>query len=442
VATAKRRRLRPPLIAAIVTAVLSFTLEGLGQQSHSPTPPAPREIAAKTGPIPVAGPLAQPKSLAQVGLPRELTFRAIPPDNPQTPAKIALGEKLFFDGRLSADGSVACSTCHDPARAFTDGRTTSIGIKGGVGQRNAPTILNALYNKTQFWDGRVKTLEEQAAFPITNPIEMGQPNIDAAVARISTIEEYRQAFHQVFGHAPNAADLVRAIASYERSQVSFDSPFDHFVAGDQNAIDDSARRGWELFNTKGRCNKCHALSEEKQDVTTFTDNDFHNIGIGIIRHNVVALARHARQLINSGHREAIDQAAIGTDFSALGRFLITKKAADIAAFKTPDLRNVLLTGPYFHDGSQATLWDVIDHYNKGDGRQNPYLDEDIQPLALTEPQIDDLVAFLASLTSAQYREEGADELARQRQISRTSRPQRDTARAFAPKPPRPKPPEP
>jgi cytochrome c peroxidase len=235
---------------------------------------------------------------------------------------------------------------------------------------------------------------------------------------------------------------VRAIASYERTQVSFDSPFDHFIAGDGNAIDDSAKRGWDVFNTRGRCNKCHALSEDKRDVTYFMDNDFHNIGIGIIRHNVVALARQAEQLINSGDPAAIDRAAIQTDMSALGRFLITKKESDIASFKTPGLRNVLVTGPYFHDGSQETLWDVMDHYNKGDGLQNPWLDEDIQPLALTEGEIDDVVAFLASLTSADYTEQGRKELARQREISRTKRPQRDTARAFGPKPPRPTPPAP
>ena len=214
---------------------------------------------------------------------------------------------------------MACSTCRDPARAFTDGRPTSIGIKGGVGQRNAPTILNALYNKTQFWDGRAKTLEDQAALPIVNPIEMGQPSVEAAVAWIATIEEYQQAFRVVFGGSPNGPDLVRAIASYERTQVAFDAPFDHFIAGDSNAINDSAKRGWELFNTKARCNKCHALSEEKRDVTTFTDNDFHNIFIGIIRHYVVALARQAEQLIDSGHAGAVDQAALATDFSALGR---------------------------------------------------------------------------------------------------------------------------
>jgi cytochrome c peroxidase len=365
-----------------------------------------------------------------------------PPDNQQTPEKIALGQKLFFDGRLSADGTVACATCHDPARAFTDGRPTSVGIHGRTGQRNAPTVLNALYNKTQFWDGRAKTLEEQAAMPIVNPDEMGQPSMDAAVTSIAGIEEYKQAFQKGFGRPVNGPDLVRAIASYERTLVSFDSPFDHFIAGDKNAIDDSAKRGWELFNTKALCNKCHALTDKKRDVTNFIDNDFHNIGIGIIKHNVVALALKAEKLVASGNTAAIDRAAIGTEMSALGRFLITKKDADSAAFKTPNLRNVLVTGPYFHDGSQETLWDVMDHYNKGDGLKNPWLDEDIQPLALTERDIDDVVTFLASLTSPEYRNLGATELERQRALSKTSRPQRDTKRAFGPKPPRAKPPRP
>ncbi len=403
--------------------------------------PAPRDTG-KAPPLPRAGPLAAPRSLHQVGLPAELTRAAIPADNPQAPEKIALGEKLFFERRLSADGSVACATCHDPARAFTDGRVVSVGIHGRAGQRNAPTVLNALYNKTQFWDGRAKTLEEQAGFPIINPVEMGQRSLDAAVSAIAGTEEYEQAFRKAFGRPVNGQDLVRALAAYERALPSFDSPFDHFTAGDANAIDDAARRGWELFNTKARCNKCHALTENQRDVTNFTDNDFHNIGIGIIRHNVVALATQAQRDIASGNLEDVDRAAIGTDLSVLGRFLITKKEPDTASFKTPNIRNILVTGPYFHDGSQETLWDVIDHYNKGDGLQNPWLDEDIQPLALTEPEIDDLAAFLASLTSPEYKELGVREWERQRALSRTTRPQRDTKRAFGPKPPRPKPPRP
>src|SRR5262249_33205488 len=237
-------------------------------------------------------------------------------------------------------------------------------------------------------------------------------------------------------------DLLRAIAAYERALVSFDAPFDHFIAGDKNAVDDATKRGWELFNTKARCNKCHALSDTQRDVTNFTDFDYHNIGIGIIRHNVAALAREAQRDIASGHLEAVDRAAIETDKSVLGRFLVTRKEADTAAFKTPNLRNVLVTGPYFHDGSQETLWDVIDHYNKGAGLKNPWLDEDIQPLALTEPEIDDLAAFLASLTSPDYKELGAREWERKAGLSRTDRPQRDPKRAFGPKPPRPRPPEP
>src|SRR5438034_8556516 len=392
-------------------------------------------------PTPETDPSAQPKSLQQVGAPVELTDERIPADNPQTPEKISLGRRLFLDRRLSVDGTVSCGTCHDPTLAFTDRRPTSFGVQGRVGPRNAPTVLNALYNKTQFWDGRVNTLEEQAALPIVNSVEMGQPNLDAAVVQIAAVEEYQQAFRVVFSRSPNGPDLLRAIASYERTLLSFDSPFDHFIAGDKNAIDESAKRGWELFNNQARCNKCHALTDTTRDVTNLIDNDFHNIGVLIVQHKVVPLARQAEQLIKTGDTPAIDQAAIQTEMSALGRFLITKKEPDIASFKTPNIRNVLVTGPYFHDGSQDTLWDVIDHYNKGAGLQDPYLDEDIQPLALRENEIDDLVAFLASLTSDDYKKQGVKEPARQRALSRTQRPQRDTARAFGPKPPRPAPPK-
>ncbi len=405
---------------------------------------APGSSPAKSAPprIPEPGPLAQPRSLEQAGLPRGQTLAAIPADNPETPEKIALGERLFFDGRLSVDGTVACASCHDPRRAFTDGRPTSVGVEGRSGQRNAPTVLNALYQKTQFWEGRVATLEQQAALPIVNPVEMGQPSLDAAVASIAAVPEYRQAFQNVFGHPPSGPDLLRAIAAYERTLTSFNSPFDRFMAGDKNAIDAAAKRGWALFNRRGRCNLCHALSQSRPNLTSFTDDGFHNIGIGIIRHHVVPLARQAEKLVDSGNASDIDRAAILTDMSVLGRFLVTKKEPDIASFKTPDLRNVLITAPYFHDGSQATLWDVVDHYNKGDGLQNPWLDEDIQPLALRENEIDDLVAFMASLTSKAYEAQAAQELVRQRELSRTNRPQRDTARAFGPKPPRPKPPAP
>ena len=390
-------------------------------------------------PLPKPGPLAEPRSSSQVGFPTLLTKYVISPSTLRT-AKVALGQKLFFEPRLSGDGTVACATCHDPARAFTDGRPVSVGIHGRVGQRNAPTVLNALYNKTQFWDGRVNTLEQQAALPITNPFEMGSASIGDAVSRIAGDKDYQTQFMQAFGRDVNEQDMLSAIAAYERTLASFDSPFDHFIAGDANAISDSAKRGWELFNGKARCQLCHALTDNQPDTTLFMDNDFHNIGIGILRHHVSPLAQQAERELAQGRLEAIDTASITSEMSVLGRFLVTRKQSDIASFKTPGLRNVLVTGPYFHDGSMQTLWDVMDHYNKGDGITNPWLDKDMQPLALTEPEIDDVVAFLASLTSPQYEAIGDQEYARQLAVSKVSRPQRDTARAFGPKPKQPEPP--
>ena len=430
-----------PFAAAGAMLVLACGEPGGQSTKKQDTTTAAFAVSSQpVGPIPRDDSLARPKSLKQIGLPITLTRSAIPKDNPQTPEKIALGEKLFFEGRLSANGTVACATCHQPQLAFTDARPVSVGIGNRLGQRNAPTVLNALYNKTQFWDGRAATLEQQAGLPIVNPVEMGQPNLDSALARMAAIPEYRASFVRVFARPPTAPDMLRAIASYERSQVSFDSPFDHYMAGDSNAISASARRGWALFNTRGRCNLCHAFADTTTRPTTFTDDTFHNIGIGILRHNVVPLARQAEQAIAKGDTIAIDQAAILSPMSVLGRFLISRADSDIASFKTPDIRNVMVTAPYFHDGSFATLWDVVDHYNKGDGLQDPWLDTDIQPLALRENELDDLVAFMASLTSPSYRELGAKELARQRLLSRTSRPQRDSARAFGPKPVQPKPP--
>ena len=431
------RHFRFPLVLTLAGLIpLAGAIFPVAAPSGNLSPQASASARTATvPPVPAAGPLAAPRSLRQLGLPRLQTLAEAPPENPQNPAKIALGEKLFFDPRLSVDGTVACATCHDPARAFTDGRATSVGVKGRVGQRNSPTILNALYNQKQFWDGRSSTLEEQAELPITNPDEMGQPNLDAGVAAIAGLPDYQKAFQEAFGKPADATNLPRAIASYERTLASFDSPFDRYIAGDPQAINDAAKRGWELFNTRALCDRCHAAA--KRDVTYFSDFSFHNIGIGILRHHVAPLAENAKTLIQQGDLPAIDQAAISSDFSVLGRFLVTRDEADTASFKTPNLRNVLVTAPYFHDGSQETLWDVLDHYNKGDGLHDPWLDEDIQPLALSEKDIDDLVAFLASLTSAPYRELGIKELARQKALSLTSRPQRDTARAFGPKPPRP-----
>jgi cytochrome c peroxidase len=422
------------LLSCIFAVVAARALdENIGM---APPPPlAPGEAP----PLPKPGPLAEPRSSSEVGFPRILTEYAISPATLR-PARVALGQKLFFEPRLSGDGNVACATCHDPDRAFTDGRPVSVGIHGRVGQRNAPTLLNALYNKTQFWDGRVNTLEQQAALPITNPFEMGSASIAEAVSRIAGDKEYQTQFMQAFDRGVNEQDMLSAIAAYERTLTSFDSPFDHFIAGEANAISDPAKHGWELFNTKARCHLCHALVDNQRDATLFIDNDFHNIGIGILRHHVGPLAQQAERELAQGDLPAVDTAAITSEMSVLGRFLVTREKSDIASFKTPGLRNLLVTAPYFHDGSMQTLWDVMDHYNKGDGIMNPWLDKQMQPLALTEAEIDDVVAFLASLTSPQYKEIADREYARQLTQSKASRPQRDTSRAFGPKPKQPPPP--
>jgi cytochrome c peroxidase len=376
--------------------------------------------------VPRAGPLAQPKATAQKGLAQAIYEQYLPHDNPQTPAKIALGQKLFFEGRISADGQTACATCHDPDKGFTDRRATSKGIHDQIGHRNAPTVLNAMFNETQFWDGRAANLEQQALLPILNPIEMGRKSGDEVVAALAAIPEYASAFQRAFGHAVTYADVGRAIAAYERAQVAFDSPFDRYLAGDENALDAGQKRGWALFNGRGRCVSCHGLSPTRP---SFSDDKFHNIGVAAHKQNFATLAKKGLETLQRGSAEAVDRAALETDLSELGRFLVTKQAADIGAFKTSGLRNTMVTAPYFHDGSADTLWDVLDHYNKG-GVQNPYLDGGIERLGLSEAEIDDLVAFLASLTSDKFAALGKSELARQRALSRSKRPSRDTAAAM------------
>jgi cytochrome c peroxidase len=311
-------------ITAVVVCLCAYVAARAAAGDFDAGPP-PALAPGRAPPLPQVGPLAAPRGQDQAGFPAALTQSVIPPRNPLTPAVVALGEKLFFDPRLSGDGTVACATCHDPARAFTDGRAVSVGIAGRAGQRNAPTILNALYNKTQFWDGRVNTLEAQAALPITNPFEMGAASVGDAIAHIAGDADYKRQFAQAFGRDVNEKDLLTAIATYERTLTSFGSSFDRFIAGDQNAIGAAAKRGWESFNTKARCNLCHALTDNQRDVTVFTDNDFHNIGIGILRHRVVPLAVQAERDLAQGHLLDIDQAAIASETSVLGRILVTAK---------------------------------------------------------------------------------------------------------------------
>jgi cytochrome c peroxidase len=338
-----------------------------------------------------------------------------------TKEEVALGDKLFNEKRLSVDDSVSCATCHDPARGFVDHKPQSEGIGSHRGHRNSPTVVNAMFNATQFWDGRAATLEDQAKLPILNPIEMGQKSPEDVVKKVRGIPEYVSEFRAVFGRDVTYDDLAAAIAAFERTQFSGDAPFDRFLAGESDAIDASAKRGWAIFNGKGRCTACHAFSTTSP---LFSDQKFHNIGIAAHKTDFIALANKGVAMVRSGDLEQIDHLALETDLSELGRFLVTKNFSDVGTFKTPNLRNIAVTGPYMHDGSLATLWDVMDHYNKG-GVPNPYLDGGMQRLGLSEEEIDDAVAFLATLTSPQFKTFGDQEMATQRSHKDT-RPERDT----------------
>ena len=209
----------------------------------------------------------------------------------------ARAARLFFDRRLSADDKESCSTCHDPEKGFTDQLPTSMGIHNQFGKRNAPTIINANFNILQFWDGREPTLEEQAKRPILNPIEMGMPDEKTVVDKLNAAPEYQKAFMEVFGHPPNYEDMVKAIASFERTQVAFDSPFDKFMAGDAKTLTDQQQRGWSIFNGKGRCMSCHGVNPVQP---MFSDNRFHNIGVSAHNKDFVGLARKGLAIIADG----------------------------------------------------------------------------------------------------------------------------------------------
>jgi cytochrome c peroxidase len=332
------------------------------------------------------------------GLPADLWQELIPKDNPMSAAKVALGEKLFFDKRMSVDRTLSCATCHDPATALAETNAVGIGISSKKGARNSPTVLNAMFNELQFWDGRAPSLEEQAKLPIINPIEMGMEDHKAVVERIREIDEYKPLFKAAFGSETVTIDnIAKAIASFERTQLSGDSPFDRFIAGDQNAISDAAKRGWDSFNGQGRCISCHAWNPSQP---FFSDYKFHNIGVAAKDQNFTGLARKARQLIASGKNKAqiIDELALSEGFSELGRYLVTGQPRDIGTFKTSMLRDIELTAPYMHNGSEKTLLDVMQFYNKG-GEVNPNLDGGMRPLKLTDPQLDEMVEFMKTLTS-------------------------------------------
>ncbi len=282
-----------------------------------------------------------------------------PPDNPQTAAKILLGKQLYFDARLSKDNTISCATCHDPAKGWSDDGPTSAGIAGQRGGRRAPPVSNAAYLPLQFWDGRAPSLEEQAKGPIANPIEMGNTH-DAMLKTVDNIPGYAEEFKAAFGSSTVTIDLVaQAIAAFERTVVTTDSPFDRYVRGDDQAMSPQEKDGLEIFNGKGHCTLCHWGPN-------FTDGRFHNIGV------------------KPGDPSKPD----------MGRFDITKDPRDKGAFKTPTVRDAGLRAPYLHDGSEKNLESLVDFYNRGGDTDDSNLDPLIVPLGLSQKEKDALVAFM------------------------------------------------
>jgi cytochrome c peroxidase len=367
--------------------------------------------------VPAVDPAAVPPSVDRV-----MWAASIPPDNQLTAARVDLGRQLYFEPRLSADGTVACATCHDVTRSFTDRRPVSEGINGQLGRRNAPTVMNAALLHTQFLDGRAATLEVQALLPIINPIEMGQPDGEAAMAGIRDDAGYQQMFQAAYGRAPNYEDVGRAIAAFERTLIFLDTPFDRFLRGQETAVSDDVKAGWALFNGKGRCATCHPINAVDP---IGSDDRFHNIGVSARHQRFGELAVKAiAALGEDASLRAIDELALDSDASELGRFLVTRSQADIGGFRTLQIRNVGITAPYMHDGSMQTLWDVMDHYNKG-GEPNRFLDGGIEPLALTEAELEQLVLFMFALTDDRFATENARELHAQRARAAQERPFRD-----------------
>src|SRR5882724_1669376 len=254
------------------------------------------------------------------GLPEALWRRAQPKNNPITEAKVRLGESLYFDKRLSLDGTISCASCHDPANAFTDHDTVATGVDGRKGARNAPTILNSAFNSLEFWDGRASSLEEQAKQPLINPLEMDMPDHQAVVQRVSSIPQYREEFRQVFGREGITIDtIVKAIATFERTLLSGNSPFDRFIAGDQEAISPSQRSGWELFKGKAHCIECHTFSASSP---FFTDFKFHNTGVALKGRRFQEFNSSASEIKNTKPSDVMVLSALAHSdrFSDLGRF--------------------------------------------------------------------------------------------------------------------------
>ena len=330
------------VVASVSAILIMFSTSA---QAQSPVPAGMIIVDGLT--VPDIGPLP--------------TVVPIPATNLNYKAKLELGKQLYFDGRLSKNNAVSCAFCHNPMTGFADPRQTSIGVGGGVGGRQAPTVYNTGFIPLQFWDGRAGSLEEQATGPIVNPVEMAETH-ENVVKKLGKIKGYQQQFRAVFGTDVNLQGIAEAIAAYERTVVSTNSAFDKYVLGDAKAMDEAAVRGMALFKGKARCVLCH-------NGPNFTDNQFHNLGVP----------------------------QVGPMKEDLGRFYVTRQERDKGAFKTPTLRSITETAPYMHDGVFKTLEEVVDFLDQGGG-QNPNLSPLVKPLGLTQQEKADLIAFLKALT--------------------------------------------
>ena len=307
--------------------------------------------------------MREPELTLPLGLDKEAYID--PEYNKLTPQRIELGRFLYFDTRLSPDDTVACASCHAPSGAFTDNAPVSTGINGQKGGRSAPTVINRAFTTVQFWDGRAATLEEQAKGPLTNPIEHGFGSNDDVVAKIKGIKGYIPLFMDAYGEEPNIENIAKAIASFERVVLSGNSRFDQYQNGDAEAMSGREIRGMKLFNDEAKCAACHSGFN-------FSDENFHNLGIGMDAEN-----------------------------PDLGRYVVTNDEDDKGAFKTPTLRDIEKTAPYMHDGSLATLEEVVHYYNIG-GNKNEYLSPLIEPLGLNETDEADIVAFMKTLNGTTW----------------------------------------
>jgi cytochrome c peroxidase len=311
----------------------------------------------------------------------------VPADNPLVADKITLGKMLFFDPRLAGDSSISCAKCHDPTKGFSNGLQMSDAYPGTKHWRHVPTVLNAAYAKHQFWDGRASSLEEQALGPIQAPIEMNQ-NLTHLVEKLDNIPYYREQFKKVFNGPVTAQNLAKAIASFERTIVSRPGRVDKFLSGDKSALNDSEKRGFDLFMGKANCVACH-------NGPTATDNSFHTTGVPEIDALKTESDRVATRHFFATDQKYPNPRSVSSDY---GQELVSKSTSDRGKFKTPSLRELKWTAPYMHNGAFETLEDVIRFYMKGGG-DHANKDSLLKPFQLGDSEMDDLIAFLEAMSS-------------------------------------------